>query len=139
MAGRRKILAVDSQVAERIRIARKMRGLSQQRVGEVLGLTFQQVQKYEKGTNRISIGRLHAIATVIGVPMSFFLEGLDVNTSVTSSGIDMQAVNAALKTKEGLRVAAALSQVKNTSVRRHIADLLEAIIDAERESSPSVN
>jgi transcriptional regulator with XRE-family HTH domain len=105
---RRRTGAIDIQVAERIRTARLTQGVSQQKVAEALGLTFQQVQKYEKGTSRVSIGRLFAIANILGVPVSYFLEGLDI-----SPGVDARAVNAALKTKEGVRVAAALAQIRN--------------------------
>jgi transcriptional regulator with XRE-family HTH domain len=139
MASRGRTFPIDIQVAERVRTARLTQRLSQQKVAEALGVSFQQIQKYEKGTNRISIGRLHAIANILGVPMSYFLEGLNLSTSMAGPGVDAQAVNAALKTKEGVRVAAALSHIQNMGIRRHIADLLEAIIAAEREESGFVN
>jgi transcriptional regulator with XRE-family HTH domain len=133
MAVRSKILPVDIQVAERIRIARLTRGLSLQKVAEALRVTFQQIQKYEKATNRISVGRLHAIANILGVPTTYFLEDLDTIPSMSGFDLDMRSVNAALQTEEGVRVAAALSRIPNIGVRRHIADLLEAIVDADRD------
>ena len=139
MASRSRTLPVDVQVAERVRSARLTQGLTQQQVAKALGLTFQQIQKYESATNRISIGRLHAIASVLGVPMTYFLEGLDVSASMAFAGLDAHAVNAALRTKEGVRVAAALSQIQNMGIRRHVADLLEAVIAGKRDGSGFVN
>src|SRR3712207_6002644 len=66
---------IDRHVGSRVRIRRVMIGMSQETLGEALGLTFQQVQKYEKGTNRIGASRLHRIASVLGVPVEFFYEG----------------------------------------------------------------
>ncbi|MGO4524964.1 helix-turn-helix domain-containing protein [Microvirga sp. 2MCAF35] len=66
---------VDKHVGSRVRARRLTVGISQEKLGEMLGLTFQQVQKYEKGTNRIGSGRLHQIATALQVPVSFFYDG----------------------------------------------------------------
>src|ERR1700733_9094915 len=67
---------VDAQVGNRIRLRRMLVGMSQERLGELLGLTFQQVQKYEKGVNRIGAGRLFQVAQILGVPISYFYEGV---------------------------------------------------------------
>src|SRR5215472_10591909 len=75
--GKRRREPGDTEVAKRVRALRLQRGLSQTELGEVLGVTFQQVQKYERGTNRISAGRLYRIAGVLEVPVAFFYEGLD--------------------------------------------------------------
>jgi len=63
---------VDAQVGSRVRLRRMLIGMSQERLGELLGLTFQQVQKYEKGTNRVSAGRLQKIADLLNIPVTFF-------------------------------------------------------------------
>jgi transcriptional regulator with XRE-family HTH domain len=136
MARRVNMLPVDILVAGRIRTARLGRGYTQQEVAKELGLTFQQVQKYEKGANRVSVGRLHAISNFLGVPMNYFLQGLDNNSTNTH---DIEALDAALNTKEGVRVAAALSRIRRAPIRRHVADLLEAILDAEADEFRLIN
>src|ERR1700754_2159366 len=67
---------VDMQVGNRVRIRRMLIGMSQERLGELLGLTFQQVQKYEKGVNRIGAGRLFDVSRILGVPIDYFYEGV---------------------------------------------------------------
>src|SRR3954471_17478982 len=67
---------IDIQVGNRVRIRRMLIGMSQERLGDLLGLTFQQVQKYEKGVNRIGAGRLYEVAKILGVPIDFFYEGV---------------------------------------------------------------
>ena len=67
---------IDAQVGNRVRIRRMLIGMSQEKLGGLLGLTFQQVQKYEKGVNRIGAGRLYEIARILGVPIEFFYEGV---------------------------------------------------------------
>src|SRR5271170_564399 len=70
---------IDAQVGNRIRLRRMLIGMSQERLGELLGLTFQQVQKYEKGINRIGAGRLFEIARILDVPINFFYEGVSAS------------------------------------------------------------
>ncbi|RUY60953.1 XRE family transcriptional regulator, partial [Mesorhizobium sp. M7A.F.Ca.CA.001.13.1.1] len=65
---------IDIHVGSRIRLRRNMLGMSQEKLGENLGITFQQIQKYEKGTNRVGASRLQAIASILGVPVAFFFE-----------------------------------------------------------------
>jgi transcriptional regulator with XRE-family HTH domain len=89
------------------------------------GLTFQQVQKYEKGINRVGASRLHAISRILSVPTSYFFEGAD-SPSATNAGF--QAVMDALSTPEGVRIACALSAIRDQNVRRRLARLLKAII-----------
>ena len=67
---------IDAQVGNRVRIRRMLIGMSQERLGDLLGLTFQQVQKYEKGVNRIGAGRLFEVSRILGVPIDFFYEGV---------------------------------------------------------------
>src|SRR5438477_11394247 len=72
---------IDAQVGHRVRLRRMLVGMSQERLGELLGLTFQQVQKYEKGINRIGAGRLFEVAGILGVPISFFYEDVDAGST----------------------------------------------------------
>src|ERR1700761_1508646 len=67
---------IDAQVGNRVRIRRMLIGMSQERLGDLLGLTFQQVQKYEKGVNRIGAGRLYEVSRILGVPIDFFYDGV---------------------------------------------------------------
>ena len=102
-------------------------GMSQERLGELLGLTFQQVQKYEKGTNRIGASRLQQISIVLQVPVSFFFEGApstDKHGGFAEGG-SPEYVQATLSTSDGLALVKAFSQVKNPKLRRRIVDLIE--------------
>src|SRR3954471_8755620 len=74
---KKKANPVDAHVGHRVRLRRMLIGMSQERLGELLGLTFQQVQKYEKGINRIGAGRLFEVAGILGVPIGFFYEDVD--------------------------------------------------------------
>ena len=75
----RKIGAVDVHVGLRVRAARLVRHMSQEKLADALGVTFRQIQKYENGVNRIGTGRLHAMARLLGVPVTYFFEGADRN------------------------------------------------------------
>jgi transcriptional regulator with XRE-family HTH domain len=130
MVGRR-IGAVDVHVGLRVRAARLVRGISQEKLGDAVGVTFQQIQKYENGVNRIGTGRLHAIAKLLNVPVTYFFEGIDKNPSKAARDSGMSAVTEALSTSEGVRIAVALSRIHNREMRRRIASLLEAIIEDE--------
>jgi transcriptional regulator with XRE-family HTH domain len=106
-------------------------GMSQERLGELLGLTFQQVQKYEKGINRIGAGRLFEVAGILGVPVSFFYE--DADASGTSSGFSESGepppVMEFLASGEGLQLSLAFMRIKDVKVRRRILDLVRSLAD----------
>jgi transcriptional regulator with XRE-family HTH domain len=113
---------------------RMMISMSQEKLGERLGITSQQIQKYEKGTNRIGASRLQQIASVLGVPVSFFFEGAPNQDS--SGGGFGEAVSPAyvsdfLATADGLALTKAFMKVKDPKVRRRIVDLVEAIASEE--------
>jgi len=128
MAGPR-ISAIDVHVGRRVKMARLVARISQEKLAQALGVTFQQVQKYENGVNRIGSGRLHAIAKMLNVPVSFFFEGLE---KPQKGGREtLRAVERALSTKEGIRIAVALSHIDNPQVRRRIAKWLEEIVDGK--------
>jgi transcriptional regulator with XRE-family HTH domain len=116
MSARGRISAVDVRVGHRIRAARLAQRISQREVAEALGVTFQQVQKYENGLNRIGMGRLHLIANFLSLPMNYFFEGLDVNQSAEFRNTEMKAIDVVFGTKEGIRVAAALSHIHSVGV-----------------------
>jgi transcriptional regulator with XRE-family HTH domain len=136
MLGRR-IGSMDIHVGRRVRAARIAHGVSQERLGNAVGVTFQQIQKYEKGVNRIGTGRLHDFARFLQVPVTYFFEGAGKSPS-TAGGSGMSAITEALSTKEGVRIAIALSRIKNPILRRRIADVLEAIVQEDSEEVRSL-
>jgi transcriptional regulator with XRE-family HTH domain len=117
---------------------RMMIGMSQEKLGEKLGITFQQIQKYEKGTNRIGASRLQQIASVLSVPVSFFFEGApvpDAAEALSDAPASPAYVSDFLATSDGLALTKAFMKVKDPKVRRRIVDLVEAMVGDE--ASPS--
>ena len=104
-------------------------GMSQERLGELLGLTFQQVQKYEKGINRIGAGRLFEVAGILGVPISFFYEDVDTGRSTIgfADGGEPPPVMEFLSSGEGLQLSLAFMRIKDTKVRRRILELVRSL------------
>jgi transcriptional regulator with XRE-family HTH domain len=125
---------VDRLVGSRVRMRRMMVGMSQEKLGDGCGITFQQIQKYEKGTNRIGASRLHQIARILEVPVEFFYEG-----ALSDQGSDEPVVgdrNARsmtefLATSEGLELVKAFTAIKDQRVRRRIVDLARAVAAGE--------
>ena len=137
MAGRR-IGAVDVHVGLQVRAARLVHRMSQEKLGDAVGVTFQQIQKYENGVNRIGPGRLHAIAKYLRVPVTYFFEGIDKNPSKAAGDSSMSTVIEALSTR-GIRIAVALSRIRNPEIRRRVANLLEAIVEDESKAVRSLS
>ena len=122
--------SVDRHVGARIRMRRSMLTLSQTQLGDALGLTFQQVQKYEKGTNRVGASRLQHIASILQVPVSFFFEEIPINRTEPTQISDTpspESVTAFVSTTEGLKLIRAFTTIKNTTLRRCIVHLVEQI------------
>ena len=119
----------DKYVGSRVRMRRMMLGMSQEKLGDALGLTFQQVQKYEKGTNRIGASRLQQIAHFLQVPVSFFFEGGPdlVGPAGTMEAPSPSYVSDFLATSEGLALTKAFMQIKDPKLRRRIVDLVSQI------------
>ncbi|HMK78087.1 MAG TPA: helix-turn-helix transcriptional regulator [Xanthobacteraceae bacterium] len=126
---------VDVHVGLRIRAARLAAGLSQERLGTALGVTFQQVQKYEKGANRVGAGRLSDIARVLSVPVAYFFESDAADEHAGGLGEGFNDITVVLSTTEGMRIARALARIPDSELRRRIADLLEAMIERETRRS----
>jgi transcriptional regulator with XRE-family HTH domain len=121
---------VDKHVGSRVRMRRLMLGMSQEKLGIALGLTFQQVQKYEKGTNRIGASRLQHIASILQVPVSFFFEDAPINRSEPAQISDAPSpdlVTAFVSTTDGLKLIQAFASIRNTALRRCIVQLVEHI------------
>ena len=121
---------VDKHVGSRIRMRRLMLGMSQEKLGNGLGLTFQQVQKYEKGTNRIGAGRLQHISQLLQVPLPFFFEGAP-HLPGEPSGIGPAPSPAYifnfLATRDGLALTKAFMQITKPGLRQRIVHLVEEI------------
>jgi len=119
---------VDVEVGHRIRIERLARGLSQTALANQLGVTFQQVQKYEKGVNRVGAGRLTKIAEVLGVPVGTFFSGKEMLEGDDSKPSADAASPLKLLTVSGaFRLLRAYSEIEDTTLRRSIVDLVEQI------------
>ena len=123
----RKPNPMDIHVGSRVRLRRMVVGMSQEKLGERMGLTFQQIQKYEKGTNRIGASRLQHIASVLTVPVSFFFEDApgipDANGTVETS---RDYVVDFLSSSEGVQLNKAFVRIKDAKLRRRIIDLVRA-------------
>ena len=122
---------VDKHVGSRVRMRRLMLSLSQEKLGDALGLTFQQVQKYEKGTNRIGASRLQQISNILQVPVAFFFEGAPNLSGSHGDGMKEAPspayVSDFLATSEGLALTKAFMRIKEAKLRRRIVDLVEEI------------
>ncbi|HEY5279790.1 MAG TPA: helix-turn-helix domain-containing protein [Pseudolabrys sp.] len=126
---------IDKHVGSRVRMRRMMLSMSQEKLGDALDLTFQQVQKYEKGTNRIGASRLQQIAHILQVPVSFFFEGAPASPGLSPSGMSEAPspayVSDFLATSDGLSLTKSFMRIKNSKLRRRIVDLVEQIAGEE--------
>jgi transcriptional regulator with XRE-family HTH domain len=127
----------DKHVGSRVRMRRMMLGMSQEKLGDALGLTFQQVQKYEKGTNRIGASRLQQIAQILQVPVAFFFEGAPAAQTIgrhegLSEAPSPAYVSDFLATSDGLALTKAFMRISDSKLRRRIVDLVEQIAASEK-------
>ncbi|HUE63552.1 MAG TPA: helix-turn-helix transcriptional regulator, partial [Rhizomicrobium sp.] len=120
---------IDVQVGNRIRIRRILIGMSQEQLGDLLGLSFQQIQKYEKGVNRIGAGRLYEVARILNVQMNFFYGGLaeTLPSDANETDISVPHVMEFVSSGEGHELAVALVKIKDASVRKRVLDLVKAL------------
>ncbi|MEJ5020776.1 helix-turn-helix transcriptional regulator [Ochrobactrum vermis] len=120
---------IDVHVGSRIRLRRNMLGLSQEKLGESLGITFQQIQKYEKGTNRVGASRLQAISSILNVPVSFFFEDAPGSSAQAGFAEDNEATYVVdfLNSNEGVQLTRAFTKISDPKVRRKIIDLVKSL------------
>ena len=126
---------VDKYVGSRVRMRRIMQGMSQEKLCEALDLTFQQIQKYEKGTNRIGASRLQQISDILQVPVAFLFEGGptgSMNADGVSAAPSPAYVSDFLATSEGLALTRAFTRIADPKLRRSIVDLVEQIAAREQ-------
>ena len=136
VAGNEKLMVkhdVDAHVGKRLRMRRTVLGLSQEMAAKAVGITFQQVQKYEKGANAMNAKRLYAFAQFMQVPVAYFFEGLENPTS-DSTGFSEEGEKFVHNTKmvsdrESLELMKAFKRIKVQTVRKRISDLVRAIAD----------
>jgi transcriptional regulator with XRE-family HTH domain len=121
---------VDIHVGARIRLRRNMIGLSQEKLGESLGITFQQIQKYEKGMNRVGASRLQAIANILNVPVTFFFDDMP-GQSDKPRGFEEENettyVVGFLNSSEGIQLARAFAKIGDAKIRRKVLDLVRTL------------
>jgi transcriptional regulator with XRE-family HTH domain len=126
----------DKHVGARVRMRRMMLSMSQEKLGDALGLTFQQVQKYEKGANRIGASRLQQIAHILQVPVSFFFDGAPAAPGQLVDGMSEAPspayVSDFLATSDGLALTKAFMRLKDAKLRRRIVDLVEQMAGEDK-------
>jgi len=129
---KRRIIDIDVEMGRRVRLHRMQRGVGQGELGDALDVSFQQVQKYENGTNRISAGKLIQIARVLRVPLAVFFDGLEGETgddAARAVAMAYQEVQAFAGTAEGRRLFRAFMQIQKPETRRHFLRMLESLAD----------
>jgi transcriptional regulator with XRE-family HTH domain len=122
---------IDKHVGSRVRMRRKMLAMSQESLGAALGLTFQQVQKYENGTNRMGASRLQQMSDILQVPVAFFFEGAPNASAPHDSGsaLSVAQIDDFISDSNGLRLIGAFMRIDNAAVRRRIVMLVQEIAD----------
>jgi transcriptional regulator with XRE-family HTH domain len=127
---------IDLHVGTRVRSRRLLVGLSQEKLGDALGVTFQQVQKYEKGSNRIGASRLQQASKILGVPVNFFFEGAPTDAALAAGFSEpSEAIYMAdfANTAEGAQLINAFLRIKEPKLRKKIIDLVVAMAASVQE------
>ena len=137
MANKKQPNPIDIHVGSRVRLRRMMLSMSQEKLGDQLGITFQQIQKYEKGTNRIGASRLQHIARVLSVPVAFFFEdapGTPGEVSGMSDSPQTQHIVEFLSSAEGIQLNRAFVRIKSPKLRRRVIDLVRGMAGEDTEA-----
>ncbi len=131
-AARSRRNSVDAHVGSRVRLRRTLLGMSQEKLGQAIGLTFQQVQKYERGANRIGASRLYELSRILDVPVGFFFEEMSRETTGQMGLGEASAAAFAAPTldRENLELVRLYQRISDAAVRRRLLDLARAIADA---------
>ena len=124
---------VDLHVGARVRMRRKFLGMSQEGLAETIDLTFQQVQKYERGSNRISASKLYEISKALKAPVAYFFEGYGETEDVEgfSESESEQFVHGFLMTTEGIELAEAFPRIKSAKLRRRVLELVRTLAEGD--------
>ena len=134
MNDERAATSIDRKLGQRVRSRRLEIGMSQERLAELLGVTFQQVQKYEKGVNRIASSRLLDIASALQQPVSRFFEGLSHGRAAGVAEGKQDYIDDALATPEGAQLMSVFASIKSQRVRRKVVDLVRTLAEEAAES-----
>ena len=134
MNDERAATSIDRKLGQRVRSRRLEIGMSQERLAELLGVTFQQVQKYEKGVNRIAASRLYDIASALQQPVSRFFEGLSHGRAAGVAEGKQDYIDDALATPEGAQLMSVFASIKSQRVRRKVVDLVRTLAEEAAES-----
>jgi len=118
---------VDRHVGLRIRMRRKELGVSQERLAESIGLTFQQIQKYERAANRVSASKLWEVARALSTNIGYFYEGLDEPMAARGSNLPRESLQDFLMTPEGIELATVFPKIRKGRLRRRVLDLVRAM------------
>jgi transcriptional regulator with XRE-family HTH domain len=131
--------SIDKEIGTRVRMRRISIGMSQEKLGEMLGLTFQQVQKYEKGMNRISVGRLVDIAKILGVDIHFFFNGIKSVKHETGFAEEESPpyISEVMSTPEGLQLIRTFTSIKSQKVRKSIVQLVSSLASEDEQDRSS--
>ncbi len=127
--------AIDKQIGHRVRSRRLEISMSQEKLADLLGVTFQQVQKYEKGVNRIAASRLFDISSALDMPVARFFEGLSGAAAYGVAESRQPFVGDILATPEGAQLAALFASIENQKVRRRVVDLVRVLAEEAAEAS----
>ncbi len=124
---------VDIHVGSRIRLRRQLLRMSQEKLGDELGVTFQQVQKYERGANRVGASRLYRLSRVLEVPVQFFFEGLNEKSTISAmaEGDQTPIVYDFIQSSDGVSLAESFSRIKDAKVRRRVLELVRTLASEE--------
>ncbi len=131
---------IDIHVGSRVRLRRTMQGMSQEKLGDALGITFQQIQKYEKGSNRIGASRMQQISEALNVPVAFFFEDAPVPGGAVSGMAEAGATSYVvdfLSSPEGIQLNRAFVRITNPAIRRKIIDMVRVL--ADETGNPEAN
>ncbi len=140
--GSRRPNPIDVHVGGRVRFRRMLLGMSQEKLGEKLGLTFQQIQKYEKGINRIGASRLFDLAQVLGVPVQFFYEEAPAGDAplLEADGfaekLGENSIVDFLRSRDGLELNKAFVRISDAKARRAIVDLVRSLANDDTKETP---
>lgn len=128
---------VDIHVGSRIRLRRQLLRMSQEKLGDELGVTFQQVQKYERGANRVGASRLYRLSRVLEVPVQFFFEGLSDSAPAAAMADNDQTpiVYDFIQSSDGVSLAESFSRIKDPKVRRRVLELVRTLASEEEMAS----
>ncbi len=127
---------IDSHVGKRVRIRRKILSISQTKLGDAIGLTFQQIQKYERGANRIGASRLFELSEVLDVPVSYFFDDLPQDTAFQSGGLGEARTMPSDPLREplSLELVRAYAKIENLGTRKSLSNLAKALAKASAEN-----